>query len=135
MRPSFLRSVSVKALIISALIMSAVVVAVVYAKTLVHQPERDRHGNDSADRPACVGFWWCQDERQHRHADGGKAGVSTDSGGTGDTGPITHHHYVPGRLAYDDNRHIDVKSPTSGIVTEVLVKPGDVVRRETCSSS
>ncbi|MEZ6034182.1 MAG: efflux RND transporter periplasmic adaptor subunit [Planctomycetaceae bacterium] len=35
---------------------------------------------------------------------------------------------VPGRLRYDDRRHIEVRSATSGIVTAVLVNPGDVVK-------
>ncbi|MCA9009367.1 MAG: efflux RND transporter periplasmic adaptor subunit [Planctomycetaceae bacterium] len=34
---------------------------------------------------------------------------------------------VPGRLRYDDRKHIEVRSATSGIVTAVLVNPGDVV--------
>lgn len=34
---------------------------------------------------------------------------------------------VPGRLTYDEARHIDVKAPVSGILVDVLVKPGDVV--------
>jgi cobalt-zinc-cadmium efflux system membrane fusion protein len=35
---------------------------------------------------------------------------------------------VPGRLRYDDRRHIEVRSATSGIVTAVFVSPGDVVK-------
>ncbi|MCA9081474.1 MAG: efflux RND transporter periplasmic adaptor subunit [Planctomycetaceae bacterium] len=34
---------------------------------------------------------------------------------------------VPGRIQYDDTRHIEVKLPTEGILTEVRIKPGDVV--------
>ncbi|SFI15012.1 efflux RND transporter periplasmic adaptor subunit [Planctomicrobium piriforme] len=34
---------------------------------------------------------------------------------------------VPGRLQYDDTRHIEVKASTSGILTKVLVGPGTVV--------
>lgn len=40
---------------------------------------------------------------------------------------LIHSHHLPGRVTYDDNRHIDVTAPTSGILTEVLVKPGDKV--------
>jgi RND family efflux transporter MFP subunit len=34
---------------------------------------------------------------------------------------------APGRIRYDDRRHIEVKSAASGIVRDVLVKPGDRV--------
>jgi cobalt-zinc-cadmium efflux system membrane fusion protein len=34
---------------------------------------------------------------------------------------------VPGRLQYDDTRHIEVKIPTDGVLAEIRVKPGDVV--------
>ena len=34
---------------------------------------------------------------------------------------------VSGRLTYDESRHIEVKAPVSGILVDVLVKPGDVV--------
>lgn len=34
---------------------------------------------------------------------------------------------VPGRLTYDDTRHIEVRVPTSGTLREILVKPGDSV--------
>lgn len=34
---------------------------------------------------------------------------------------------VPGRLTYDDTRHIEVRVPTAGTLREVLVKPGDSV--------
>ncbi|MEZ6055985.1 MAG: efflux RND transporter periplasmic adaptor subunit [Planctomycetaceae bacterium] len=36
---------------------------------------------------------------------------------------------VSGRLTYDDTRHIEVRVPTAGILSEVLVKPGDVVEQ------
>jgi cobalt-zinc-cadmium efflux system membrane fusion protein len=41
---------------------------------------------------------------------------------------LTHEHSVPGRVVYDDNRHIEVTAPTGGILTQVLVKPGDRVQ-------
>ncbi len=41
---------------------------------------------------------------------------------------LTHQHSVPGRVVYNDNRHIELTAPTAGILTEVLVKPGDHVR-------
>lgn len=40
---------------------------------------------------------------------------------------LTHEHSVPGRVAYNDSRHIEVTAPTAGILTQVLVKPGDRV--------
>ena len=42
-------------------------------------------------------------------------------------GTLTHEHSVPGRVAYNDNRHIEVTASTGGILTQVLVKPGDRV--------
>lgn len=42
-------------------------------------------------------------------------------------GSLTHAHTVPGRVRYNDNRHVAVRTPAAGIVTEVLVKPGDRV--------
>ncbi|MBL8814999.1 MAG: efflux RND transporter periplasmic adaptor subunit [Planctomyces sp.] len=36
-------------------------------------------------------------------------------------------HTVPGRVRYDDRRHIEVRLATSGILTRVHVKPGDRV--------
>ncbi len=34
---------------------------------------------------------------------------------------------LPGRLQYDDTRHIEIKLPVAGILSEVRVKPGDAV--------
>ncbi|MEZ6065805.1 MAG: efflux RND transporter periplasmic adaptor subunit [Planctomycetaceae bacterium] len=34
---------------------------------------------------------------------------------------------APGRLAYDDRRHVEVKSATSGVLVDIRVKPGDRV--------
>ena len=41
---------------------------------------------------------------------------------------LTHEHSVPGRVVYDDNRHIEVTAPAGGILTKVLVKPGERVQ-------
>ncbi len=46
---------------------------------------------------------------------------------------VTEHsmrpfNVVPGRLRYDDRRHIEVRIATSGVLTTVLVKPGDKVQ-------
>jgi 2-polyprenyl-3-methyl-5-hydroxy-6-metoxy-1,4-benzoquinol methylase len=41
---------------------------------------------------------------------------------------LTHRHSVPGRVVYNDNLHIEVTAPTDGILTQVLVKPGDRVQ-------
>ena len=35
---------------------------------------------------------------------------------------------VPGRLRYDDRRHVEVRSATPGIITNVCVNPGDQVK-------
>ncbi|WP_339729472.1 efflux RND transporter periplasmic adaptor subunit [uncultured Gimesia sp.] len=35
---------------------------------------------------------------------------------------------VPGRLQYDDRKHVSVKAPTEGVLVEVRVKPGDIVK-------
>lgn len=40
---------------------------------------------------------------------------------------VQHVHTVPGRLRYDETKHVDVKAPMDGILAEVLVTPGDVV--------
>jgi len=36
-------------------------------------------------------------------------------------------HTIPGRIRYDETRHVDVKAPIDGILAEVLVTPGDRV--------
>lgn len=36
---------------------------------------------------------------------------------------------VPGRLQYDDTRHIEIRATTSAIVTDISVKPGDRVEQ------
>lgn len=41
--------------------------------------------------------------------------------------PLQHMHTVPGRLRYDETKHIDVKAPMDGILSELLVTPGDIV--------
>lgn len=38
-------------------------------------------------------------------------------------------HTVPGRVQYDDTRHVEVKVPTPGVLTDVRVKPGDRVEQ------
>lgn len=40
---------------------------------------------------------------------------------------IQHVHTVPGRLRYDQTKHVDVRAPMDGILTELLVTPGDHV--------
>ncbi len=40
---------------------------------------------------------------------------------------VQHVHTVPGRLRYDQTKHVDVKAPMDGIVTEIAVTPGDHV--------
>ena len=41
---------------------------------------------------------------------------------------INQVRIVPGRLQYDDRKHIAIKAPTEGVLVEVLVKPGDSVK-------
>jgi cobalt-zinc-cadmium efflux system membrane fusion protein len=43
---------------------------------------------------------------------------------------VQHVHVVSGRIRYDESRHVDVKAPIDGIVTEVLVTPGQQVECE-----
>lgn len=40
---------------------------------------------------------------------------------------VVHSHVLSGRLRYDESKHIEVMSPVDGILTAVLVKPGDRV--------
>ncbi|WP_197356371.1 efflux RND transporter periplasmic adaptor subunit [Aureliella helgolandensis] len=40
---------------------------------------------------------------------------------------IQHMHTVPGRLRYDQTKHVDVKAPMDGILAELVVTPGDHV--------
>ncbi len=35
---------------------------------------------------------------------------------------------IPGRLDYDQDRHVEVKAACSGVITEMLVRPGDSVK-------
>lgn len=41
---------------------------------------------------------------------------------------LIHEHVVPGRLQYDDRQHIVLRSATNGIITRLLVKPGQSVQ-------
>ena len=41
--------------------------------------------------------------------------------------PVQHVHNLPGRIRYDEAKHIDVKAPMDGILAEVLVMPGQQV--------
>ena len=43
--------------------------------------------------------------------------------------PLQHEHLVPGRIQYDDRRHVVVRSATPGIVVRLLVRPGQQVQR------
>ncbi len=40
---------------------------------------------------------------------------------------VQHVHTVPGRLRYDQTKHVDVKAPIDGILAELVVMPGDHV--------
>lgn len=41
---------------------------------------------------------------------------------------VEHVHTIPGRVRYDETRHVDVKTPMDGILSEVLVTPGEHVQ-------
>ena len=41
---------------------------------------------------------------------------------------VEHLHTIPGRLRYDETKHVDVKAPMDGILSEVLVTPGEYVQ-------
>ncbi len=41
--------------------------------------------------------------------------------------PIAHVHTLPGRIRYDDTKHVDVKAPMDGILAELLVSTGQHV--------
>ncbi|MDG2222906.1 MAG: efflux RND transporter periplasmic adaptor subunit [Rubripirellula sp.] len=43
------------------------------------------------------------------------------------TQTIQHVHTVPGRLRYDQTKHVDIKAPMDGILAELVVTPGDQV--------
>ncbi|TWT71453.1 efflux RND transporter periplasmic adaptor subunit [Crateriforma conspicua] len=40
---------------------------------------------------------------------------------------VEHVHTIPGRIRYDETKHVDVKAPMDGILAEVLVTPGEHV--------
>ncbi len=42
---------------------------------------------------------------------------------------VQHHHLVPGRIRYDDEKQINLKTPVNGILIDVLKKPGDRVQQ------
>ncbi|TWU02264.1 efflux RND transporter periplasmic adaptor subunit [Stieleria varia] len=41
---------------------------------------------------------------------------------------VQHFHTVPGRLRYDETKHVDVKAPMDGILAEMHVTPGQHVQ-------
>ncbi len=41
---------------------------------------------------------------------------------------VEHVHTIPGRIRYDETKHVDVKAPMDGILAEVLVTPGEHVQ-------
>ena len=42
---------------------------------------------------------------------------------------VQHMHTVPGRIRYDDTKHIAVKAPLSGMIMEMKVTPGQTVEK------
>jgi cobalt-zinc-cadmium efflux system membrane fusion protein len=43
--------------------------------------------------------------------------------------PLQMMHVVPGRLRYDETRHVDIRAAANGILTQVRVTPGDHVTK------
>ena len=43
------------------------------------------------------------------------------------TQSLQHVHSIPGRLRYDETKHVEVKTPLDGIITDILVTPGERV--------
>lgn len=41
---------------------------------------------------------------------------------------VAHVHTIPGRIRYDETKHVDVKAPMDGILSEVLVTTGQQVQ-------
>jgi len=41
---------------------------------------------------------------------------------------VRQQNFVPGRIQYDDRRHIEIRSAVTGIITRIQVKPGDYVQ-------
>ncbi len=41
---------------------------------------------------------------------------------------VEHVHTIPGRIRYDDTKHVEVRAPMDGILAEVLVTPGENVQ-------
>lgn len=42
--------------------------------------------------------------------------------------PLSQMRMVPGRLQYDDRKHVSIKAPADGVLVEVRVKTGDMVK-------
>ena len=40
---------------------------------------------------------------------------------------LTHTHTVSGRVIYNEDQHVEISAPTTGILTQILVSPGDRV--------
>ena len=40
---------------------------------------------------------------------------------------VQHRHTVPGRIRYDETKHVEVQAPMDGVVDKVLVTPGESV--------
>jgi cobalt-zinc-cadmium efflux system membrane fusion protein len=41
---------------------------------------------------------------------------------------VSPESFVPGRLQYDDRRHVEIRTAAAGIVRKIHVRPGDVVK-------
>ncbi len=41
---------------------------------------------------------------------------------------LSPENFVPGRLQYDDRRHVEIRTAAAGIVRKIHVRPGDVVK-------
>lgn len=58
----------------------------------------------------------------------GKLNAGNFESAPAESHPVQHLHTVPGRLRYNQTKHVDVKAPMDGILAELLVTPGEVVK-------
>lgn len=54
------------------------------------------------------------------------AGVQSDPA---ESQQLEYGHIIPGRIRYDETKHVDVKAPLDGMLKEILVTPGQSVQR------
>lgn len=86
----------------------------------------EHHGESASKSTSAVGG---DDENSpHIHLTPEKLAVADLQFTPAEKRALQDLHIVPGRIQYDDTRHIEVKLPTSGILKAVNIKPGDAVQ-------